>query len=63
MDKPTTHYYLLPDGRTADNMKLACEMMSLGAKGFRALIRKGVVKKITSETQRYEQDSTTSTLR
>jgi hypothetical protein len=64
MDKQTAnHYYLLPDGRTADNMKQACEMMGMGAQGFRALIRKGVVKKITSETERYERNSTTSPLR
>jgi len=54
MNNKTTHYYLLPDKRTAENMKQACEMMDLGPQGFRALVRKGVVKKITtSETGRY----------
>lgn len=55
MDNSKIHYYLLPDKRTAQNMKQACEMMNLGPQGFRALVRKGVVKKVTtSETEGYE---------
>lgn len=49
-------YYLLPDGRTADNMRDARNMMGLGVQGFRALVRNGKVKKvmITTETSEYE---------
>ncbi|MFK5856477.1 MAG: hypothetical protein QM503_10130 [Bacteroidota bacterium] len=54
-NKEQIHYYLLPDKRTARNMKEACEMMELGPQGFRALVRKGVVKKVTtSKTEWYE---------
>jgi len=50
-----THYYLLPDERIAPSMKEACEIMDLGPRGFRALVRKGVVKKITtSKTEWYD---------
>ena len=55
MSNKTMHYYLLPDKRTAENMKQACEMMNLGPQGFRALVRKGVVKKVTtSKTEWYD---------
>ena len=51
-----THSYLLPDGSTASDMKEARAKMGLGAKGFSALVRKGIVKKIqtTSKTSGYE---------
>lgn len=53
-------HYLLPDGSTADNMKEAREKMGLGVQGFRALVRKEIVKKITisSKTTEYEQQRT-----
>ncbi|NPA35490.1 MAG: hypothetical protein GXO47_01430 [Chlorobi bacterium] len=42
-----THYYILPDGRRAENMKEGCEMMQIGRRGFRALVKKGTIKKGT----------------
>ena len=53
-------YYLLPNGSTADNMREAREKMGLGVQGFRALVRKEIVKKITitSKTTEYEQHRT-----
>ena len=52
----TIHRYLLPDGSIATDMKTARIKMGLGAQGVRALIRKGIVKKIqiTSKTSGYE---------
>jgi len=54
-DKSNNWYYLLPDGTRADNMKDARTKLGLGTQGFRALVRKGIVKKITEEakTTRY----------
>ncbi len=54
--KDRKHHYQLPNGNTADNMKDACEIMGLGAQGFRALVRKGVVKKVNnnSKTEWYD---------
>lgn len=48
--------YLLPDGFIATDMKTARIKMGLGAQGFRALVRKGIVKKIQtkSKTPGYE---------
>ena len=56
MATETTHLYLLPDGSIAADMKTARNKMGLGAQGFRALIRKGIVKKIQtkSKTPGYE---------
>lgn len=55
-------YYLLPDGTTAPNMKEARERLGLGTQGFRALVRKGIVKKITEQTKTsgYEKEATDS---
>ncbi len=52
--------YLLPDGTTTADMKAARNKMRLGAQGFRALVRKGIVKKIqiTSKTAGYERNNT-----
>ena len=52
--------YLLPDGRTASNMAEACAMLGRGSQGFRALVRKGIVKKVFtgSKTKRYEDKET-----
>ena len=57
MATPTNHRYLLPDGTTAADMKAARNKMGLGAQGFRALVRKGIVKKIhiTTKTAGYER--------
>ena len=58
-----TWFYQLPDGSTAVNMKEAREKMNLGVQGFRALVRKEIVKKIMiTETSEYEPNSTTSTV-
>ena len=52
-DRTNNWYYLLPDGTTEANMKDARVKLGLGTQGFRALVRKGIVKKI------YEQAKTT----
>ena len=59
-NKKASHYYLLPDGQKAENMREAREKMGLGVQGFRALVRREIVKKITitSETTEYEQQKT-----
>ena len=37
--------YLLPDGRTAANMKEGCEMLGVTSRVFRALIKKEEITK------------------
>ncbi len=51
------HYYILPNGERANSMKEARDKMNLGSQGFRALVRKGIVKKIqiSSKTTGYEK--------
>ena len=45
-----THYYILPDGSRAENMKEACKSLGVGSRFFKTLIKRGLVKKIlTSE--------------
>lgn len=59
METPTKkHKYQLPDGSVATDMKTARTRLGLGAQGFRALVRKGIVKKveITSKTAGYENE-------
>ena len=58
-DRINNWYYLLPDGTTAPNMKEARERLGLGTQGFRALVRKGIVKKITEQakTSGYERET------
>lgn len=53
--KERTHYYVLPDGQMATNMKEACIIMKLGPRGFRALVRNGIIKKVnaTPKTEWY----------
>lgn len=57
------HFYKLPDGRTASNMKEARELLGLSSTAFKSLVRKGIVIKQTTDTtisqmqQGYEKDS------
>ena len=54
--------YQLPDGTIADNMEIARTKLGLGAQGFRALVRKGIVKKVNnqSKTSGYEREENNS---
>ena len=54
--------YQLPDGTIADNMEIARTKLGLGAQGFRALVRKGIVKKVTNQakTSGYEKEKINS---
>ena len=64
MNNKTTHYYILPDDTTAKNMREARKRMGIGVQGFRALVRKGIVKKIiTTETSEYDSNKTTIAIR
>ena len=47
------HFYILPDGRKSLTMKEGCVLMNIGPKSFRILVRKGIIKKITSKTKWY----------
>ena len=59
-DRTSKWYYILPDGTKAPNMKDARSKLGLGTQGFRALVRKGIVKKIyeQAKTTRYEREAT-----
>jgi len=53
--KQNKHYYLLPDGSVVENLKQGCERLRIGPQGFRALVRKEIVKKVNvPKTQGYE---------
>lgn len=58
-----SHYYILPDGGIASNMKEARELMGLSSTAFKSLVRKGIVIKHTTDTtisqmqQGYEKDN------
>lgn len=54
--------YQLPDGSTASNMRAARTKLGLGSQGFRALVRKGVVKKVYNQakTPEYEKEEINS---
>ena len=49
--------YKLPNGTIAPDMEIACEVLGCGSQGFRAMVRKGIVQKIftDSKTKRYER--------
>lgn len=45
------HYYILPDGSTAANMKEGANKLGKSGTVFAALVKKGIIKKvITSNT-------------
>ena len=44
------HFYKLPDGRTASNMKEARELLGLSSTAFKSLVRKGIVVKHSLDT-------------
>ncbi len=56
-NKMTNWNYQLPDGTIAPTMEIARKMLGIGTQGFRALVRKGIVKKIqiSSKTTGYEK--------
>ncbi len=43
------HFYKLPDGRQASNMKEARELLGLSSTAFKSLVRKGIVIKHTND--------------
>ena len=46
-----THYYILPDGTRAENMKEGHKMLGKSGTVFAKLVKKGIIKKvITSST-------------
>lgn len=48
-----THYYILPDGTRAENMKEACDKLKCGSSFFKTLLKRNMVKKIEiSESNR-----------
>ncbi len=40
------HYYILPNGDTADNMKSARTILGIGTHKFRDLVKAGIVVKV-----------------
>jgi hypothetical protein len=41
----SSHYYILPDGTRAENMKEACQMMHIYGGLFRRLLKHGEIKR------------------
>ena len=44
--KLMAHYYLLPNGDTADNMKAARTILGIGTHKFRKFVKMGIVNKV-----------------
>ena len=53
------HYYLLPDGTRAENMKEACEMMHIRTGLFKRLVKSGdiIKKEDVAESNRYASNT------
>jgi hypothetical protein len=41
-----THYYQLPDGRKADNMKEACELLNIPKSMFKRMRQHNLIKRV-----------------
>jgi hypothetical protein len=59
--KTTTHYYILPDGRIAENMKEACEMMGINRRSFQNLVKKETITKHTNLSKLQEDENNRQT--
>ena len=52
-----THYYILPDGSRADNMKDGCESMDINRRSFQNLVKKEIIKKIINNSILQEDEN------
>jgi len=50
------HYYILPDGSRADNMKEGCEAMGINRRSFQNLVKKQVIKKVLTTELKEDED-------
>ena len=48
------HFYILPNGITADNMKSARSILGIGSHKFRSLVRMGVVVKVLGNLNNFQ---------
>ena len=56
------HYYLLPNGGTAESQKEACEILGIGRQAFRNAVKRGDIRKIITNTSKpngYEHTNNT----
>ncbi len=53
------HYYILPDGYIAHNMKEGKLRLGIGSDAFRSLVRKEIIKKIIYNQKLQSDDSGT----
>ena len=58
-----THYYILPDGNRADNMKDGCEAMGINRRSFQNLVKKQIVKKVLLTNTKLKEDEKTANKR
>ena len=56
------HYYIMPDGSTASNMKDGKLKIGKGSDAFRSLVRKGIIKKVTHTHKLHSDDTNTPSL-
>ena len=48
------HYYVLPNGEKADNMKAARTILGIGTHKFRALVKMGTVIKVEGKLNNFQ---------
>ncbi len=56
-NKGQTHFYILPDGKTVNNQKEACELLGIGKNAFRNKVKSGVIKKVTDKPNGYDNEN------
>ncbi len=48
------HYYVLPNGEKADNMKSARTILGIGTHKFRLLVKSGIVVKVENKLNNFQ---------
>ena len=50
------HYYVLPNGEKADNMKAARTILGVGTHKFRSFVKMGIVTKVEGNLNNFHND-------